>query len=255
MKRRAAAISVGVLGLCLALPGILFAQEAAPGTATTTTPTTEEPPTGSEPPTTPAPAAAPPESQPVTPAESEPAAPVVPASALPKAAATVSMVDFAFSPTSVTINVGDSVTWTNTGEEEHTATGSGFSTGTVGAGSSGAATFSTAGSFPYVCDFHPDMKGTITVSDPNATSGSDPSQDPGTDPSASGVDPVTGAPLATEAAAGAAPGAAGSADALPSTGQAEDSLIVIGFGLLACGLLAAVLARWRSHETELFRVS
>jgi plastocyanin len=80
-------------------------------------------------------------------------------------AASVSIVDFAFSPGRTSINVGDSVTWTNNGQAPHSATASGgaFDTGILSAGGSASATFSSAGTFAYSCVVHPEMTGTVVV--------------------------------------------------------------------------------------------
>lgn len=71
----------------------------------------------------------------------------------------------AFSPATVTVTVGDTVTWANGDQISHTATADGgsFDTGTLGNGDSNTVTFSTAGAFPYHCAIHPAMTGTITV--------------------------------------------------------------------------------------------
>ncbi len=247
MRALAVGLSVGVLTVSLAAPGLLAAQEPEPAPPA---PPAPEEPVAPEP-APPPPETAPPPEEATPPAEPEPAAPPAPetATAAPlvaKGSASVSMVDFAFSPATVTIAVGDTVTWVNNGAEDHDAAGSGFSTGTIGPGSSGSATFSSAGTFSYICNFHPDdMKGTVVVNDSGGTtSGTD-------DGPETGVDPETGAPLGTEAAAGAAPGAAGTADALPASGEAEAPLAILGLGLLGCGLLATALARWRLRETAL----
>jgi plastocyanin len=74
--------------------------------------------------------------------------------------------DFAFSPNPVEIAVGDTVTWTNQDEVPHTATGEDravLQSGTISPGSSFSQTFETAGEFPYFCEFHPNMQGTIVV--------------------------------------------------------------------------------------------
>lgn len=78
---------------------------------------------------------------------------------------TVEIEDFAFSPDELTIQVGDSVTFTNKDDVAHTASGdnSEFNTGTLAAGASETITFTTAGTFNYFCAFHPSMTGTITV--------------------------------------------------------------------------------------------
>lgn len=75
----------------------------------------------------------------------------------------VSISGFAYEPGTVTVNVGDTVTWTNNDQVGHTATGSGFDTGTISGGSSASVTFDTAGTFDYICGIHPSMKGKITV--------------------------------------------------------------------------------------------
>ncbi len=76
-----------------------------------------------------------------------------------------SIVDFSFSPATITIHVGDTVTWTNTGHQPHTATADNgsFNTGILRHGQSGSHTFTTTGTFTYFCQVHPYMKGTIVV--------------------------------------------------------------------------------------------
>jgi plastocyanin len=78
---------------------------------------------------------------------------------------TVSIEGFAFAPASVTVEVGDSVTWTNADDAAHTATaGDGsFDTESIAAGESSTITFDTAGTFAYVCAIHPTMSGTVVV--------------------------------------------------------------------------------------------
>ena len=76
----------------------------------------------------------------------------------------VTIAGFAFSPQSITIDVGDTVTWTNNDDVDHTATGSGFDTSTITSGGGTATvTFATAGTFQYHCTIHPSMTGTIVV--------------------------------------------------------------------------------------------
>ena len=79
-----------------------------------------------------------------------------------------------FSPRTVTVNVGDSVTWTNSDAQAHTATGDGWNTGDLGTGDSGTITFQSAGTFDYICGIHPAMTGTVIV---RATGGTTPPTD------------------------------------------------------------------------------
>lgn len=87
-------------------------------------------------------------------------------SAPASANAKVAMADFAFDPTPVTINVGGTVTWTNSDSAPHTATADdqkAFDSGTVNKGQSKTVKFSKPGTYTYFCRFHPFMKGTVVV--------------------------------------------------------------------------------------------
>jgi plastocyanin len=84
----------------------------------------------------------------------------------------VTVGDFFFDPGSITINVGDTVTWQNNATSTpHTATstsapsGGAFDSGTISAGGGMYThTFTIAGTYNYHCTLHPTlMSGTITV--------------------------------------------------------------------------------------------
>ena len=75
----------------------------------------------------------------------------------------VAISGFSYSPRTVTVNVGDTVTWTNSDAQAHTATGSGWNTGDLGNGDSASITFRSAGTFDYMCGIHPAMSGTVIV--------------------------------------------------------------------------------------------
>lgn len=77
----------------------------------------------------------------------------------------VTIQGFAFSPPTLTIKVGESVTWTNKDLVGHSATADdkSFDIGVIGQGESATATFIKAGTFTYHCTPHPNMKGTIIV--------------------------------------------------------------------------------------------
>ena len=77
---------------------------------------------------------------------------------------------FAFSPATLTIKAGTTVTWKNTTAVAHTVTsddGKSFDSGTSNpiAAQSGtfSFTFTTPGTFAYHCEIHPFMKATIIV--------------------------------------------------------------------------------------------
>ena len=74
--------------------------------------------------------------------------------------------DFTFAPDPATASTGQVIQWTNDDEAVHTVTlddGS-CSLGRLGPGAAGALQFDSAGSFPYHCEVHPNMTGTIEVS-------------------------------------------------------------------------------------------
>ncbi len=77
----------------------------------------------------------------------------------------VTISDFQFTPATITIHVGDTVTWTNHGPSAHTATANNgsFNTGVLQKGHSASHTFTTAGTFTYICQIHPFMHGTVVV--------------------------------------------------------------------------------------------
>jgi len=72
---------------------------------------------------------------------------------------------FAFVPQSVTITVGDTVTWTNRDAAAHSARVNGIGTTAVlTQGQSGSLQFMTAGTFAYDCGIHgSSMMGTVVV--------------------------------------------------------------------------------------------
>jgi plastocyanin len=92
----------------------------------------------------------------------------------------VAIAGFAFSPSSLTINVGDRVTWTNSDSVAHTATATSgaFDTGDIAEGQSASVRFTKPGTYAYACTPHPSMTGTIRV---RAASGGGAPTDPPTD--------------------------------------------------------------------------
>jgi plastocyanin len=78
---------------------------------------------------------------------------------------TVNIVDFAFQPASISVPVGTTVTWHNTGSAQHTVTAfnGAFDSGTLDPGSSFSVTFSNPGTYMYHCTIHRTMVGTVQV--------------------------------------------------------------------------------------------
>ena len=72
---------------------------------------------------------------------------------------------YAFSPSSITINVGDTIVWTNYDSASHTVTSNDgtFDSGSIANGNTFSFTFTSAGTFDYYCAPHPGMTGSVTV--------------------------------------------------------------------------------------------
>lgn len=79
--------------------------------------------------------------------------------------ASVSIVNFAFAPASLSVGPGGRVTFTNHDQATHTVTATGglFNSGNLPPGQSFSFTFMGRGSFAYHCQIHQYMTGTITV--------------------------------------------------------------------------------------------
>jgi plastocyanin len=73
----------------------------------------------------------------------------------------------AFNPPTVSIKVGQAVEWDwvdTSAQHSSTADDGTWDSGLAGAGNTYSFTFTKAGSYPYHCSVHPNMKGTVTVS-------------------------------------------------------------------------------------------
>lgn len=130
--------------LCLLAVGLLVLLAACGGTTTTaptSTPTTA--PTNT--PTT-APAS-------------------TPTTAPPSTGNSVSIMNFTFSPTTLTVKTGTKVTWTNKDTVTHTVTDDkgAFNSGLLTPGNSFSFTFTQAGTYSYHCNIHHSMMATIVV--------------------------------------------------------------------------------------------
>jgi plastocyanin len=73
-----------------------------------------------------------------------------------------------FQPAVLKIKPGTTVTWIQESRMPHTVSGmaDGPRSATMYSGQKFSHTFDTAGSFKYVCDFHPSMKGSVIVAEP-----------------------------------------------------------------------------------------
>jgi LPXTG-motif cell wall-anchored protein len=149
------------------------------------------------------------------------------------AASNVTISDYRFTPATVTVVEGDTVTWTNDGPSSHSATASNgeFDTGIFPKGESRSATFDTAGTFAYICTPHPNMEGTVVVE----AAGSDPA---GEEDAAQ----LENDELATDENLNADIDNGG----LPNTGKDVRAMIILGLAMLAFGSVLSLRARRQS---------
>jgi plastocyanin len=146
---------------------------------------------------------------------------------------------YAYSPRTISVSVGDTVIWDNrsSAAEGHTVTGDGLDSGTINEGDRYSFKFNKSGTFKYVCEFHPSMKGTVKVKGSGGGGGGSNGGNQGAGnggTTATGNDPGgTG----SESAAGTTPIAGGSSSTLPLTGFGVPPLAAVGGILLLLGLL------------------
>jgi plastocyanin len=78
---------------------------------------------------------------------------------------TVSISGFKFVPETLTVNAGDTVIWKNEDIVPHTATaeGKGFNSKGIESKASWKYVADKAGTYPYLCTFHPTMKAKLIV--------------------------------------------------------------------------------------------
>jgi plastocyanin len=227
------AIGMGIAGAAGVMPGPAVTM---PATTVTTTPTTTAAtapattstlpvaPTEPTTPTTPS----------TTPALSNPFQPLGSA-----ATAHVSIVDFGYSPATITVTVGTTVTWTNTGTVIHSVTADGGAfdsspscpTGPcINPGSAFSHVFATAGTFTYHCRVHSNMHGTVIVQAAAAPTTTTQPGSPATDRGLAGT--------ATTAAAASGP-------QLAFTGVAGDEMWIALGALFTIALGLALRPRRR----------
>jgi plastocyanin len=134
-------IATGVLAACGGPSGATPATPAAPATSATSAAS----------------------ATPAAPAMSMPAT-QSPAGA-PVATSTVAITNFAFSPATVTVKAGTTVTWTNKDEEAHTVTAQdkSFASPALDAGQTYTHTFTKPGTYAYLCTIHPFMTAVVVV--------------------------------------------------------------------------------------------
>ena len=80
-------------------------------------------------------------------------------------ARTVEMRNFAYAPSRLEVEVGDTVVWVNRDVAPHTVTSAGgrWDSGPLGAGAEWRVVADSAGERAYECAYHPSMRGEVVV--------------------------------------------------------------------------------------------
>lgn len=79
----------------------------------------------------------------------------------------IKIVDFVYDPTPATVKAGQKISVSNADAAPHTLTDASspraFDSGTIKGKATGSVTIDKPGTYRYVCEFHPFMKGELTV--------------------------------------------------------------------------------------------
>lgn len=132
-----------------------------------------------------------------------------------------------FSPSTLTVEIGQSITFVNAHDDPHTATGAGFDTGIIQPGQTATVVLDRAGTFPFACQIHPVMTGAITVR-------------------------ATGAPAsptaATPEATGATPAAPASGTPAAAPGTTTVTIRDLAFAPATLEIPAGATVRWTNED-------
>jgi plastocyanin len=172
----------------------------------------------------------------------------------------VSADDGVFTPVTITIKAGDTITWTNVSYNKHNVTFQGFHSGNLGPGATYKHTFTKAGTFTYRCTIHGNTAKVVVAALPTArptkkptpkptpTPAPSPSPTPDQTPTASASSGSTANPVPTPTTASASSPpsatpsafpAASSTDGQPTpAGQTAGPTTAIVFALVIVGIAA-----------------
>jgi len=141
----------------------------------------------------------------------------------------IPIAQYAYMPASMTVRVGDVVTWTNQDQASHDVAGGTFRSPMLAQGQSWSFTFTQPGTFDYICSVHPDMRARIVVLAQETTEAPPPPPVP---------QPVAQEPAPPAASSG--PSATTTTSAVAVAAAPEQSPPGLSPMLLLAGLVAAV---------------
>jgi len=171
----------------------------------------------------------------------------------PANAATISVAiqNYSFQPSALTVEVGDTVVWTNYDDAPHTVTTSSgpepISSPTLQKGQSFSFKFTKPGTYKYYCAVHPNMTGSVTVREATSSGGSSSggSTSGGSSSSGSGAQ---GSPPSAEPGSSSQPPTASSSPSSSSSGGSSMNMGSGGAGTCSNQILVnAMLDPFLTH--------
>jgi plastocyanin len=178
------------------------------------------------------------------------------------ASASVNIVDFNFSPNSVTVNLGDSVTWTNRGAQPHSVSSdpgdpapfdSSPSCPTtisncIQPGGTFSFTFTASGTYAYHCKVHPTMQATVKVNGSGGTTTTSSTSTTSTTVAGGTTTTTVAGSTTTTAASNVQGSTTQTTAALATTGSQASHLLKIALATTLAGLVVVAAARRRRVE-------
>lgn len=161
----------------------------------------------------------------------------------------VSIVDYAFTPSTITIRVGDTITWRNVGKVPHDVYFATFhSPMYLDPGKSYTPKpFTRAGTYQYTCILH-DMHGTVVVKGPDATPKPTPNPTPTSTATATAI-PTAAPPAASLSPSPVAAASSGASPPSPgSTGASTTAPLLLLAALLVTGALGMGWSLYRRRR-------
>jgi plastocyanin len=137
---------------------------------------------------------------------------------------------YSYQPATMTVRVGDVVTWTNQDEASHDVAGGTFRSPMLTRGQSWSFTFTQPGTFDYICSVHPDMRAQIVVL----------AQETTVAPPPPAPQPVVQQPATTTPSTTSAPETTTSTTTAPVVAAPPPTSTALPPMLLLAGLVAAV---------------
>jgi plastocyanin len=171
---------------------------------------------------------------------------------------TVTIVDFAFKPSTVTITAGQAVTWRNTSTTIHTVTADdgSFDSGQLSQNDQFANVFDTPGTYAYHCSIHPQMTGKVIVKaaaqTPTPSGPPPPTPPPGTlppsfQPHVTPSPEATATPTVTPGASTAATSSPTPDDTVGSSGSIGQVALLLALATVIAAAIVLLLRRRRAR--------